>query len=80
MISTPPPAAHRSTPSPRTLLSEDRAEIAAALLGHLGSEEQVTELLDAAELHGDAQNARARVTCDGITWTADLFGPKAEGA
>ena len=67
-------------PGPRTLLSRERPEIAAALLGHLQDEEAATELLDSAELWGDAQTAQTRVTFDGKTWTADLFGPKREAA
>lgn len=71
---------HQPAPGPRTLLSRDRGEITAALLGHLQDEEAVTELLDFAGLHGDAQTTRARVAFDGETWTADLFGPKREAA
>jgi hypothetical protein len=58
---------------PRTLESEDRGEVAAALLGHLQDDEYVTELLDLAGLEGDAQSAWVRVAFDGVTWFADLF-------
>jgi hypothetical protein len=58
---------------PRTLESEDRGEVAAALLGHGLDEEYVRELLDLAGLEGDAQSAWVRVAFDGATWFADLF-------
>lgn len=81
MISMPPPP-RPASPTPRTLLSSERSEIAAALREHGLSKKAVTEMLDFAELHGDAQTARARVTFDGESWTADLFGkpPTAKAA
>lgn len=71
---------HAPGPGPRTLLSAERSEIAAALLWHGLGEEAATEMLDFAELHGDGQTTRAKVTFDGETWTADLFGPRKEAA
>lgn len=65
---------------PVTLLSEDRAEVTAALLEHGLDDEYVRELLDFAELHGDAQSAAVRVFVNGAHWTADLFGPRQEAA
>ena len=71
---------HQPPPGPRTLLSAERSEIAAALRGHGLEEWTVTEILDFAELEGDVQTARARVTFDGESWTADLFGPGRDAA
>ena len=71
---------HQPAPGPRTLLSAERSEIAAALRGHGLDEETATEMLDFAELEGDVQTARARVTFDGESWTVDLFGPRREAA
>ena len=71
---------HHPAPGSRTLLSRERGEIAAALRGHGFDEEATAEMLDFAELHGDAQTTRARVTFDGETWTADLFGKRQEAA
>lgn len=79
MISMPPPPKPRST-LPRTLLSENRAEVAAALLSHIGDDGDVTELLDFAQLHGDAQTAAAAVSVDGDSWLLELFGPRREAA
>lgn len=71
----------KPTPASRTLRSQDRGEIAAALLEHLQDPGTVTELLDCAGLEGDGQVERARVSYDkkSETWTADMFG-KAEAA
>ena len=78
MISAPPPIPHHQpVPGPRTLASKKRPEIARALLGHLGSEKAVRELLDFAKRNGDGQVMRARVTWDGRSWTAELFGKAA---
>ena len=65
---------YQPAPGPRTLLSRERGEIAVALREHGLGKKAVTEMLDFTELHGDGQTTRARVTFDGETWTADLFG------
>jgi hypothetical protein len=70
----------KPTAAARTHLSKDRGEIAIALLEHGLDGEQVTELLDYAGLHGDAQVERARVAFDGESWTVDLFGQRKEAA
>ena len=59
---------------PRTLLSKNRGEIAALLREHGLGKKAVTEMLDFTELWGDGQTTRARLTFDGESWTADLFG------
>jgi hypothetical protein len=74
-MSTP---AWKGAPVPRTLLSRDRGEVAAALYDHLQDEGQATELLDFAELNGSRECLRARATFDGEAWTLDLFGARTE--
>ena len=66
--------------SPRTVLSQDRGAITAALRGHGLDVLTVTEMLGFAALHGDAQTVYALVTFDGGTWTADLFMSPREAA
>jgi hypothetical protein len=75
-----PQPAYRGATAPRTLMSQDRAEVTAALLEHGLDREEATGLLDFAGLHGDGQTARARVSFDGETWLADLFGQRQEAA
>lgn len=79
MMPMPPPPKPRCT-LPRTLLSESRAEVAAALLSHIGDAGDVTEMLDFAQLHGDAQTAAAVVSVDGDSWLLEMFGPRREAA
>jgi hypothetical protein len=72
--------AYRTAAASRTMLCRDRAGAAVVLLEHGLDDGQATELLDCAELHGDGQVERARVTFDGTDWTCDLFGQRREAA
>lgn len=75
-MSTPHPAYKGSAPA-RTISAANRAGAAEVLLEHLHDEEQAREILDFAELEGEAQTAQARVSVDRDgTWIVDLFGPR----
>jgi len=67
-------------PGHHTLLCRDRADTAAGLREYGIDDETITELLDSAGLHGDAQSPQVRVNMDGGSWFVDLFGPRREDA